>query len=147
MKSLSLLITLLLLFSGPCFGSDMVSVVTGSATLYSSPEPSPYNQILEMPLFYPLQVVEDKGDFLEVTDYRNRIGWVTKDMVGNVPAVIITVGTGNIRKGPSTSAELLFHADRGVTFKVLSKKDDWYQIRHESGSEGWAHKSLLWGAM
>ncbi|PLX81860.1 MAG: hypothetical protein C0616_03405 [Desulfuromonas sp.] len=147
MKLLSLLTTLLLLFSVPCFGSDMVSVVTDSATLYSSPEPSAYNQILEMPLFYPLQVVQDRGNFLEVTDYRNRIGWVSKDLVDDVRAVIITVGTGNIRNGPSTSAALLFHADRGVTFKVLTKKEDWYQLRHESGSEGWAHKSLLWGAM
>lgn len=146
MKSPLFLVLLLTLVAPPAFAAKMVSVTVGTAALYDSPNPSRYNLALEMPLFYPLEVINQQGDYLEVMDYRQRIGWVAREEIGEAPCVVMMVGQGNIRKSPDTSAELLFRAEQGVTFKVLKKQGEWYQLRHESGAEGWGHENLFWGA-
>ncbi len=51
---------------------------------------------------------------------------------------------GNVRSGAGTNFKILFTAEKGIPFKVLEKKGDWFHIQHSDGDKGWVHKGIVW---
>jgi SH3-like domain-containing protein len=139
-----LLIGFLLIFNGISF-AQTVSVKTESANLLSAPSENLSNPLLRVPEYYPLNVLETKGEFYRAQDYRKRVGWIEKARVNDTKTVVVKVRVANIRKGPGTGSPVLLQAKNGVTFKVLKEQGRWLEVRHESGRSGWIFKSLTWG--
>jgi uncharacterized protein YgiM (DUF1202 family) len=50
---------------------------------------------------------------------------------------------GNVRRGPTRSADVLFMLKRNDIVSVLEKQGAWYLIDSEDGRRGWAHRSLF----
>lgn len=125
--------------------AEMVAVSETSADIRSSPSLVVSTVLLQVPRYYPLSTQGAQGDFFKVTDYLDNTGWIQKTSVDNIRAVIIKAEKVNIRKGPGKKNPIVLKAQAGVTFKVISEKGDWLQIKHESGMTGWLFKALVWG--
>jgi SH3-like domain-containing protein len=124
-----------------CYG-EILSVTTHTAYLKSAPYSSAN---YEVPVNYPLFVLQETEEFLEVTDFENRRGWVNRGVVGNAAAVVIKADQANVRKGPGLEHDLVFRALRGVAFQVVEINGEWVHVKHESGKQGWVHEKLTWG--
>ena len=137
-------ILFLLLGAGNVY-AEMVAVSGNLADIRSSPSLVVSTVLLQVPRYYPLSTQGSQGDFFKVTDYLDNTGWIQKTSVNNARAVIVKVENVNIRKGPGKRNPIVFRAQEGVAFKVLSEKGDWLQVKHESGVTGWLFKGLVWG--
>ncbi|HKI51614.1 MAG TPA: SH3 domain-containing protein [Geothermobacteraceae bacterium] len=146
MKSFKLLIpvVLSLLLAGQAFG-QVLSITERTVNLHSSPSLTGSLVVLQVPLYYPLQVEDERGNFFLVRDYRGRDAWVEKSVVGPESGIIVKADAANVRSGPGKDHEVIFKARQGVTFLVLKNQQDWLYVEHESGRKGWIHKSLTWG--
>lgn len=133
------------LFLAGLASAEMVSVSVDSANIRSMPGLEGSLVILQAPLYYPLLVNEDKGEFLRVEDYLGREGWIAKSVVDPTAGVVVKVPRANVRSGPGTNTSILFAASQGVTFQVLEDRGKWLKVRHESGRIGWIFTSLVWG--
>ncbi len=125
--------------------AEILSVVVNKANIRSAPSLASSYVVLEAPLYYPLIVQGKKHDFFEVRDYEGHTGWIHKSLLGRVKGVVVEVDRANVRKGPGAEFPIVFHAYRGVTFKVLSERNPWLEVLHESGQKGWIYKPLTWG--
>jgi SH3-like domain-containing protein len=93
----------------------------------------------------PLRVVGARGEWLRVVDYRGRAGWIAAGLTDGGRAAIVRRPLVNVRSGPGTRHDVVFAAERGVSFRVLDATGDWLAVRHEDGDRGWIHESLVWG--
>lgn len=132
------------LLSGTCL-ADMVSVATNSAILRSHPSVSASYVLLQVPLYYPFDILEESKEFYKVSDFLNRTGWIHKNDVTHTRSVIVKSSSINVRKGPGTDHAVICTAKRGVTFKILAEKTNWLHVLHESGKKGWVYKKIVWG--
>jgi len=137
--------TLLTLFLWGTAAAEIMSVVATRANIRSAPSLDASYVVLEVPRYYPLLVQGEKNEFHEVRDYEGRTGWIHKSLLDRTKAVVVEVDRANVRKGPGAGFPVVFHAYRGVTFKVLDEKNPWLEVLHESGQRGWVYKSLTWG--
>ncbi len=51
-------------------------------------------------------------------------------------------GDNIVRSGPGNSFAMVSVQPKGVTFVVIAKKDDWYNVRLSDTNTGWIHASL-----
>ena len=123
----------------------VLSVSEKSASLRSSPSFSGSLVVLEVPLNYPLRIIEENGEFYRVRDYRGRNTWVEKVVVESTNGVIVDTVTANLRNGPGETHKVIFKARPGVTFQVIREQQGWLYVEHESGRRGWIFKDLVWG--
>lgn len=124
---------------------NILSVSEKSASLRSSPSFHGSLIVLEVPLNYPLKIIEENGEFYRVRDYRGRDTWVEKVVVEPTKSVIVDTGTANLRNGPGKTHEVIFKARSGVTFRVIKEQQGWLFVEHENGRKGWIFKNLVWG--
>ncbi len=125
--------------------AEMVAVSLNRADIRSSPSEVVSTVVMQVPRYYPLSALESQQDFLKVTDYQGKSGWIQKSSVNKTRTVVVnTAGRANVRSGPGKDNKIVFKAHEGVCFKVLGEKDDWLQIQHESGVKGWIYKGLVW---
>ncbi|MBT8340918.1 MAG: SH3 domain-containing protein [Desulfatitalea sp.] len=107
--------------------------------------PSAKSELLwQVERYHPLLVIERKDAWCFFKDFEGDKGWIHGSLLDQTAAVIVRAKLSNIRSGPGTDYNVVFTVDRGIPFKVLGKKGDWYRIRHADGDEGWIHKSLVW---
>ncbi len=116
---------------------DNVNVRTGPGTDYP----------VYMELFkgYPLNVLQKKGDWLQISDFENDKGWVFAKLV--VPGNTVIVNgkdTVNMRTKPSTTATIIANVERGVVLTKLATQGKWTKVKHSKGTVGWIYKPLLW---
>jgi SH3-like domain-containing protein len=144
--AMKLAIAILLVLIVVTFASaDILSVKNSSVEIRDSSNPYIAQVVLVVPQNYPLRVVEEEGGYYKVSDFMGRKGWVNKADIAPRRTVVVKVRSVNIRKGPGTGHDLLFHANRGVAFKVLERKGKWLKVEHESRRIGWISRSLVWG--
>ena len=66
-------------------------------------------------------------------------------------AVTTSWGSLNVRKSPSTSADIVCTVEKGYPFKYLSKQGKWIQVKDEPVNakdgvcKGWVYNANLWG--
>lgn len=99
---------------------------------------------------FPVKVLKEKGDWLQVVDFEQDSGWIHRSLLTRVPQVIVTAHRSsdskiNIRSGPGPEFDVIAKAYYGVVFESLGKSGDWVNVRHEDGIDGWVQKDLLWG--
>jgi SH3-like domain-containing protein len=140
---LFLLVALTLFLSAAPAFAERLAVIVDTANIRRGPGTG-YEILWQVGRYYPLEVVERRGDWLLFRDFEGDNGWIHKKLVRDTDAVITTVENCNIRSGPGTNNPVVFTAERGVAFRVLKRQGDWLKIRHPDGDEGWIYRKLVW---
>jgi len=133
-----------LLGAFPAF-SEVVCVAKETGYLRELPALETPRVVLEVPRYYPLVVTGSEGEFREAADYWGRRGWIEDAAVDRLGCAVVARDRVNIRGGSSLNDPVIMKAPAGVAFRVLDLTSEWARVRHESGREGWIHRSLLWG--
>jgi SH3-like domain-containing protein len=94
--------------------------------------------------YYPLLILEKKGDWYRFKDFEGDVGWIHDSLVDDTPTVIVKVNRANLRADAGTQYALVFDAERGTPFRVLEKKGRWIKVQHADGDVGWIFNSLIW---
>jgi SH3-like domain-containing protein len=110
-------------------------------------------------------VTGKSGDWVAITDERDRDGWVDASLLENVelerlpviedapaaepekPASLRKVaGSGvTVRSGPGKSNKALFNLSGGAQVSVLDESKGWLKIKDAEGRTGWAYKTYVRG--
>jgi len=139
------LLGLFLLLASTCL-AELVSVKHLPAELRDRAMVSGSSIVKELPRYAPLQILESGAAYLKVKDASGTTGYIHKSLVGSTPAVIVTAGAANVRSGAGTEFDILFTANRGESFKMTGKQQDWVQIETAAGQRGWIWQNLVWGS-
>jgi SH3-like domain-containing protein len=99
---------------------------------------------------FPVKVLKEKGNWLQVIDFEQDSGWIHRSLLAEVSQVIVSAHRRsdskiNIRSGPGPDFDVVAKAYYGVVFESLGKDNGWIRIRHESGIDGWVQEDLVWG--
>lgn len=128
----------------PC-RAERVFVNVPTALLLAKPGAPASRAVLEVPRNYPLETLRAEGNYFEVTDYRNRRGWIEKGSVTRGPAVVIVREAAEVRTGPGPDRPAVFRAKEGVALKVITIGPEWLEVEHESGRAGFVMRNETWG--
>ncbi|MBU4296626.1 MAG: SH3 domain-containing protein [Desulfobulbaceae bacterium] len=139
-----LLLSLLFALIPVTGAAKMVSIAKDEVHLRSGP--SLKNEIKwVLGRGFPLQVVKSRGQWLQVRDFENDVGWVYASLTRPTPHMIVKTKLVNIRSGPGKKYKITGQARYGVVFRTLERSKYWVKIKHESGTTGWVARRLLWG--
>jgi len=131
-------------FCASAIAAEYVSVKKDNVHIRSGPSTTD-PVVMEVFSGFPLQVQETKGKWLRVTDYEKDSGWISKDMTDDTPTVIVVAkSSANMRQEPNTKSAKVADVEPGVVLQLISKKGEWRQVKHSSGTSGWLHDSLVW---
>jgi SH3-like domain-containing protein len=136
------IVILTLLFQGVAF-SEYLTVQVPSANVRSGPGPTA-DLLWRVEKYHPLDIIEKKGDWYRFRDFEGDEGWIQKSLVINIPAVIIKKDKTNIRSGPDAKSDIVFTVEKGIPFKVVSRKGLWIEIEHADGDKGWINAPMVW---
>ncbi len=93
---------------------------------------------------YPLEIIEKYENWYKVSDYKNRIGWVSKTQLSNSNYGILTKDIEKLYNFPSLSSKQLALVKSGYILKILKCKVHWCKVEDPKVS-GWILKNSLWG--
>jgi SH3-like domain-containing protein len=141
-KALCLIIAWALLSPGAAL-AERLAVGAPVGNVRSGPG-TRYGVVWQVEQYHPVQVIEKKGNWYRFRDFENDSGWIHKSLLKDIPSVITTGATNNVRSGPGMNHDIVFSVEKGVPFKVLSKEGHWIRIEHADGDGGWIHASLVW---
>jgi len=127
----------------PAVSAERLSVSAPLANIRSGPG-SDYDILWKIEKFHPLQILKTSGKWYYFRDFEGDEGWIHSSLVQKIPSLITTQDECNIRSGPGTSFPVLFTVGKGIPFKILERKGNWFNIQHADGDKGWIHKSLVW---
>lgn len=132
-----------LLWAGIASASERLSVISSVANLRNG-SGTKYKVLWQVEKYHPFLVINKKKDWYEVKDFEGDTAWIHKTMLGKADTVISTKSKCNVRSKPDKSSDIVLRVERGVPFKVISRKGDWIKIEHADGEVGWIYKSLVW---
>jgi len=95
---------------------------------------------------YPLIVLEHRGDWVLVEDFKERKGWVFASLLREPQTIIIKVQKGNLRNGPGLTDGIIAKLNEGTVLSVVEKNGEWLQVSDSEGLRGWLHQDLVWPA-
>ena len=129
--------------------AEMLSVNADSVNLRSGPGTN-FDIKWEYGKGFPLEIVSEKGEWVEVSDFEGDSGWIYKPLLSNAGHMIVKVNKDkdskiNIRSGPGTKFSIVGKAYYGVVFETLEQQDGWTKVKHETGLVGWIKRTLIWG--
>lgn len=139
----------LLTSAAPVLG-EMVSINSQDVNIRKGPGKG-HEIIWEYGKGFPLKVLKVDGEWLNIEDFEGDKGWVHRSLTHKNPYVIVKANKSgktsiNIRRTPSTKADVIAHAKYGVVFKTIKQENGWAKIEHEDKKiVGWVKRSLLWG--
>lgn len=144
-RTVGFVLVFILLLTTAGMAAERLAVGVSVANVRSGPGQS-YEVLWQAEKNTPVVVLDrdESGDWCYFKDYDGTKAWVHKNLLRDLDTVITKKDLCNIRSGPGTNHDLVFQAEAGVPFKVLSRKGDWLQIRHADGDKGWIHKKLVW---
>jgi SH3-like domain-containing protein len=134
---------ILCLWAQTSIGAERLAVAVDTANIRSGPGAN-YEQLWQVEKYHPLLILQKKGDWYEFKDFEGDRGWIQRDLVDTTETVIVKVNQCHVRSGPGTQFDVVFTVDKGVPFKVLQKKDRWYEVQHADGDHGWIFNALVW---
>ena len=122
---------------------ERLSIAVPVANIRSGPG-SNYKVLWNVEKYYPVDVIEKKGEWYHFRDFEDDKGWVHSSLMTSTASVITTRSKCNVRSGPGGKYQVVFTVERAVPFRVLEKKGNWIHIEHADGDKGWIHSSLVW---
>ncbi len=142
-KKIILISSFFILFSGWSYAQGRLSVTASIANMRSGPG-TKYDVLWQVEQYHPVRVIEKKGNWYKIKDFENDVAWLHKSLLGKMQGVITIKEKCNVRSKPAKSGSILFTVEKGVPFKVLSRKGNWIEIEHADGDVGWIYKTLVW---
>lgn len=146
---LTLMLVFSLLVAPQLCLAKMVSVAGENVNLRTGPGKN-YSVKWKYGSGFPLQVLDQQGNWLKVQDFEGDVGWLHKSLTSTTGHMVVKVNKGknrkiNIRSGPGTNFEIVGQAYYGVVFRTLKQQKGWAKVKHESGIVGWIKRTLIWG--
>jgi len=142
-SNLFTILVLFLVFTSTAPAAERYAVTARIANVRSGPGLN-HEIMFEAEKYYPVELLNKEGNWYQVADYESDIGWIHKSLIKKMFTVITIKSKCNIRTGPSLNDQIIFVAERGVPFKVITRKGKWVRVQHSEGHEGWIHQSLVW---
>lgn len=99
-------------------------------------------------LGYPVEVAKTKGDWVQVKDWQDNVGWISKPLLNrDTHTVVVVPERANIRKGPGLKHPVVNQAKSGEVYKVFEEKGGWVKIGYyrENQEIGWIRNDMVWG--
>jgi SH3-like domain-containing protein len=128
------------------WASTMRSIAKDRVNVRS--EPDMKSEVLfHAALGYPIEIEQQKKDWVYFHDWEDNAGWVYKPLVSSIQTAVITVGNANIRKGPNLRQPVVMQASKGEIYKVFGEEGQWVKIGYYFENEviGWIRNDLVWG--
>jgi len=132
-----------LVFGSAIVWAERLAVSESIAYIRSGPG-TKYGILWKADRFYPLWVLEKSGGWLHFSNYEGEDGWIHRSFVDKIPTVITQKKRCNIRGGPGPYHKILATVGKGLSFRIIKRKDPWINIQHADGFIGWIHNSLVW---
>ncbi|MBF0101160.1 MAG: SH3 domain-containing protein [Desulfobacterales bacterium] len=130
-------------FCSTAISEERLSVNVKIANIRSAPKSN--SEILwSVEKYHPFVIIKKSGDWYRCQDFEGDQGWVSKSLLQKIPSVITKKDNCNVRSGPSSDQKIIFSVEKGVPFKVLTRKNKWIQVEHADGDRGWIEQSLVW---
>lgn len=147
---------------------DTVRVGDSSINVRSGPSQA-NKKLFALAAGAEVDVTGKSGDWVAITDGRDRDGWVDASLLENVDLEALPVvknapaaeaaatpakatnlrkvaGSGvTVRSGPGKSNKSLFNLSGGAQVSVLDESKGWLKIKDAEGRTGWAYKSYIRG--
>jgi SH3-like domain-containing protein len=143
---------------------DVVRVGDSSINVRSGPSPS-NKRLFALAAGAEVEVTGKSGDWVAITDERDRDGWVDASLLDNLelddlpvikdapaaepekPASLRTVASSGVtvRAGPGKSNKALFNLSGGAEVRVLDESKGWLKVKDTDGRTGWAYKTYIRG--
>ncbi|MCD4719923.1 MAG: SH3 domain-containing protein [Desulfobacula sp.] len=142
-KAMLAVMAVLLILPGLVFAQERLSVKSGIANMRSGPG-TKYDVLWQVEQYHPVTIVKKKGNWYKIKDFENDEAWLHKSLLGKIAGVITMKDKCNVRSGPGTNSPVVFTVEKGVPFKVLTRKGNWINIEHADGDVGWIYKTLVW---
>jgi SH3-like domain-containing protein len=125
------------------WGAERMAVKSDTANIRSGPGME-YEQLWQIEKYHPLMIIQKKGDWYQFQDFEGDKGWIHRSLLDTTETVIVSVNSCNVRSGPGTQFDIVFTVGKGIPFKVIQKKGQWFEVQHADGDRGWIFKALLW---
>ena len=97
--------------------------------------------------YMPFKKVSAKGDWYKVKDVDGDNHWIHKKLVTEkYKCAVVKVDRANVRRGAGLnySKSALSPALKYDSFRVMSIKSKWVNVKDEFGDKGWIFRKLLW---
>lgn len=138
---------LLLAPAGPASAqkkNDMVSVDRELVRMRAGAG-TQHDALWELTRGYPLQVLQRRGDWLQVQDFEKDTGWVFRPLVATrKPHVIVSARVANLRSAPNTRSGIVGKAAYGDVLRLLERRGKWMRVQATQGA-AWIARELVWG--
>ena len=142
-KAMLAALVVLLILPGLTLAQERLSVSASIANMRSGPG-TKYDVLWQVEQYHPVIIVEKKGNWYKIKDFENDVAWLHKSLLDDIEGVITIKDKCNVRSKPDTKSQVLFTVERGVPFKVLTRKKNWIKVEHADGDVGWIYKTLVW---
>jgi len=93
---------------------------------------------------YPLEIKEEYENWYKVSDYKKRVGWVSKTQLSNTRYGILIKNNQKLYKFPNLNSKQLALVKSDYILKILKCRKSWCQVEDEK-LKGWMLKNSLWG--
>lgn len=142
-RSFAILVLLGLLLPLHAYSQERLAVQKPTVHVRSGPGTN-FPTLWDAEMNYPVQVLEKKNNWVRFRDFEGYEGWISSPLLAKSDTVVVKRGQVNVRSGPGTNHEVAFIVEKGVPFRVVTRKGDWIQIKHADGDTGWIKKDLVW---
>ncbi len=142
-KIIIITLALPMIMPGLGFAQQRATVTASIANMRSGPG-TKYDVLWQVEKYHPVIIVEKRENWYKIKDFQNDVAWIHKSLLGKVQGVITVKEKCNVRSKATTKSTVAFTVEKGVPFKVLEKKGDWFRIEHADGDVGWIYKTLVW---
>jgi SH3-like domain-containing protein len=145
-KILCLVVAWGLLLAVPALASTMKSIGKDRVNVRSKPELGS-EVVFQAFLGYPVQIENQRKDWVYVTDWKNNTGWVYRPLLSRTQTAVVLVEDANIRRGPSLRRPVVMQASKGEIYKIFQEKGDWVKVGYYLENEviGWIRQDMVWG--
>ena len=92
---------------------------------------------------YPVEILQRKGDWVQVRDFENDKGWIYASLLSKKTTIIVKVETANMRSGPTKDDKIIATVKKGVVFTPVEQKGNWIKVRYKKDLTGWMYNTLL----
>jgi len=131
----------------PAKGGDFfVSAKKDGVFIHSGPSTA-YSIIRSVDSGYPLEILEQFGQWVRIVDFRGKQGWIYEPLICKAKTIVINVSSANLLKGPKIYKNIVAKLDYGSVMNVDGKFGKWLKISNHDGLEGWLYGELAWPDM
>ena len=121
------------------------SVAVDAAILYDAPSAQARKTYL-LSRYYPVEIIVALEKWVKVRDATGALAWVEIKNLSDKRTVLISPSVADVRQNPSTSAPLVFQAEKNVALELVEfSGGGWVKVKHRDGQMGYVEVSQVWG--